>query len=168
MSAIEERDRWVVENPADKLLPEKDMLEIGEVYDNLREKTLDCYVDKKFTNGFELDKTMATIIVRTYKPEIINDKEKMEDVDNFTLTTIGDITMLIARNKDMVVQFTVEMPKEVNTVVEEPHFEETLQEFKDEREHYKKISIFGNIIMGIIGAVLIGMCIFILYMEYGG
>lgn len=168
MSVIEKQDRWVVENPADKVLSEREMLEIGEVYDNLREKTLDCYVDKKFTNGFELDTDIAMTIIRTYDPELANNKEKMKDIDNFTITTIGDVTMLIARNKHMIVQFTVEMPKEVNTIVEEPHFEETLQEFKEEREYYKRIRIFGNIIMGIIGAVLIGMCMFILYMEYGG
>ena len=121
---------------------------------NKRKKSNDI-VGEKFDNGFTIDPAMARAIIRTYAPE----KEEIY-ADSFTIDTIKQDTMLIARIKDGTVVYTVPLPKDTTQYIESMDFEKTLEVMKDTSEQYKTVRVLGNIGLLIAGLIAVGVYYF--------
>lgn len=124
-----------VENTISKEI-EKDLSELP-VTERIKESELRKYIGEKFSNGFTIDKSMAHAILQSVAPNRISD-----EIKDYTITTVGDTTMLIGRNSDGVVEFTVEMTREVEPVLASPDFEDRLKYFQENTERYKSARWF--------------------------
>lgn len=156
---------YYVDNPADTLL-EKSIVD-GAVsyfqdYSSDRAKEIVTGVEgQKYDTGFEISREMAASIIKYYAPK----KTDIEAV-SYTLTTVGSVTMLLARDEKNIVVFSIELPADVidkvNEAEDKEHLEYLLQEIK---------KIEGNVLRGniIITAVLLVILIAylgVLYVTY--
>ncbi len=99
-------------------------------------------VGREFEAEFIIDKSVAQAIMRVYDTDKLNDTTAAD----YTMATVKDITMLIARDKQGICLWTIELPKEIPDMIENAHFEEDLAAFREMNESYKKIRTKGIVL----------------------
>lgn len=107
---------------------------------------LNVFIGKEYDNGFELDYDTAVSIVKSEAPSMLRGSTV-----SFTLDTVGDTTMIFAKNAEGVVEYTVKLENSEH----QPDFEEfTMQETVDERLNesvkYKRIRFGIYILSGVL------------------
>ena len=130
---------YFAENPADRLHTEEELKELTDTVKAQRDYCLNKWIGQKFSNGFAISDEIAKSIVSTY------DKSKLSvsGVDSYTITTVGKVTMLIARDANSICLYTVEIPVDVAYMTESLNFDETIEEYKHDADLYKRIRWYG-------------------------
>ena len=120
-----------------------------------QERKLNELIGNQFQNVFELYYNIASSIVLTFAPTKLRETTK-----SFTLTLIEGTEVLVGRNENGIVEYTIEIPKDEPVPLPAPEFKETLNKIKREKRNYKKISL--TILLLIIFCMV---CTFFLLIE---
>lgn len=148
---ILERDGvYVASNPADRVPEEAEISNIIKLATSDRKE--DRIVGTFVSSGFSISEDIAKSILKVYAPDKIDEK-----IDNYTIVTISSSTMLVARDKENICQFTVNLPQEVSRMTESPHFEERLEEFYEQSKTYASIRHAGYAIIIILALIVLGI-----------
>lgn len=121
-----------------------------------RQDPREYLVGREFDSTFAISEEIAMSIIRVYGKNELD----IDNVKDYTITTVRGYTMLVARNAENICLWTLEIPKEVMDITEGGvHFEEDLAAFKEMNEEYKKVRIKGIIflvlLLGVAAAVYI-------------
>lgn len=156
---------YYVDNPADTLLDKSlvdDAVDYFQDYSSGRAKEIVKSVEgQKYETGFEISREMASSIIKYYAP-------KRTDIEaaSYTLTTVGAVTMLLARDEKNVVVFSIELPTDVMDTVKEAEDKEHLEYLMQRIKKTESCILRGNIIITAVLIVILLAYLGLLYVTY--
>ena len=125
---------------------EKAMLNLN-TESSYEKHNLNLFVGKEYDNGFEIDFDTAVSIVKSEAPSMLRGSTV-----SFTLDTVGNTTMLFAKNAKGIVEYTVKLEtSEHRTEIEVFDMQDTVSEISKESKNYKRIGICAYILFFTLG-----------------
>jgi hypothetical protein len=163
MAVTEVNGVYVVDNPADKLMDEPLVNEVVDFYRNESEKAKNHYIGHKVNTGFSVDKEIAKAILVSEAPSLVD-----VNVASYTILSVGTETLLLGRDADDIVQFSVMIPKDVKDAAKDQYFLDLIENIQKSRKEFRPVLIGSYVFLAVVALCSIAVVILVLYLRFKG